>query len=266
MSRLRRGVERAGREHNRLDVLVKGLRLHQRILAIGGEPAVGGGASQHPLLGRSAMGPHVEYLRPRHCDLHRSFQYARAQRRQRRLEIVRQLAAEPAADITGDNAHILLTDVEGVRQAFLRACRQLRRGVHGELRAVPHRHGRVQLYGRLILIWRGVRQIDLNWGVGERAVEITDRTVGRIAVADLARIDGGGTSRVQIISAAPWRIVDAHHSGSRGGLLECICDDEGNGKTEIRHVVIVECWHGARETVRQIDRAERMLGAAHCPW
>jgi hypothetical protein len=65
---------------------------------------------------------------------------------------------------------------------------------------------------------------------------------------------------VQIINAAPRRIADAHHSGSRGGLLERICDDEGNGNTEIRHVVIVECWHGARETVRQIDRAERMLG------
>jgi hypothetical protein len=76
---------------------------------------------------------------------------------------------------------------------------------------------------------------------------------------DAARIDGSGTSRVQIISAAHGRIVDAHHRGRRGGLLKRIGDDKGHGKTEIRHVLVVERRHRAREAVRQIDRAERVL-------
>ena len=201
----------------------------------------------------------MEELRPRHGDLHRPLQDARAHRSQRRLEIVRQLAAKATADVAGDDAHIRLGDVECAGEALLWACGQLRRRVHRQLRAVPHGHGRMRLHRRLMLIGRGVGRVDLHRGIGEGTIEIADRTVGRIAAADAARIDGGRTGRVQIITARHGRIADADHRGSRSGLLERICDDEGDGKTEIRYVIVIEGRDGARKAVRQIDRAKRVL-------
>ena len=53
--------------------------------------------------------------------------------------------------------------------------------------------------------------------------------------------------------------MDAHHRGGRGSLLERIGDHEGDRKSEVGHIVVVERGHGTREAVRQIDRAKRML-------
>ena len=175
------------------------------------------------------------------------------------FEIVRQLVAEAAADIAGNDAHIFFWDVERAGEALLRADRQLRRRVHGQLRAVPHRHRRLRLHRRLMLIGRGIGRVDFDGSVGEGRIEVTDRTIGRLAAVDRALFDGGGTSSVQIPSAASGRIANAHRRRSCGRLLKRVGNDKGDGKAEIRHVIVVKRRHGAREAVRQIDRTKRML-------
>src|ERR1700756_882326 len=121
----------------------------------------------------------------------------------------------------------------------------------------------MRLHWRLILIRRGVGHVDLHRSAGEGGVEIADRAVRRrlygVVRTAIAGIDGGSGRGVQIEIALRWRIVDAYHRGGAGRLFERICDDEGNGKAEIRHLVVVERWHRARKAVRQVDGAKWML-------
>src|SRR6266404_4974798 len=64
------------------------------------------------------MGGGVENLRARHRDLHRPAQHARADRSERCVDVVRQFVAEAAADIAGDDAHVLGRNVERSRETF----------------------------------------------------------------------------------------------------------------------------------------------------
>ena len=116
--------------------------------------------------------------------------------------------------------------------------------------------------------WCNIGRVDLDRRICEGLFEFADRTVGwhtdasagRLTLdADAARIDGGGTCCMQIITAVHRLIADLHHSGGRGRPLERIGDDEGDRKTEIWHVVVVERRHRAGKTVWQTDRAKRLL-------
>ena len=72
------------------------------------------------------MGCHVKELGAGHRHFHWSTKEAGTDCRERRVDIERQLVAEAAADIAGNDADILLGNVECPGQPFLWACRQLR--------------------------------------------------------------------------------------------------------------------------------------------
>ena len=184
------GIEHPGCAANRLGVVVEARGLQKRILAIGGQPAVAVCAEPQALLGCGAMGGHVKELGPGHRQLHRTMKDPRADSRERRIDIEWQLAAEAAPDIAGNDADILLEDVECPGEALLRACRQLRRGMDRQHLTVPRRHRRVRLHRRLVLIGCGIDRLDLHGGGSEGSFEIADGTVGRRAVAEVARVFG----------------------------------------------------------------------------
>src|SRR5205807_4176158 len=111
----------------RFGILIKTRTMYQRIVPISGEPVVRACADPHALPGCGAMCSGVEDLRARHRDLYRSAQHPGTDRCERRIDIIRQLVPEPATDETRDDAHILLRNAEGSREALLRARGQLRR-------------------------------------------------------------------------------------------------------------------------------------------
>jgi hypothetical protein len=154
---------------------------------------------------------------------------------------------------------ILFAHVEGPSEALLRTRRQLRRGVHGQLRTIPHCHSGMRFHRRLVLIGRGVGCIDLDGSAGEGRVKITYGTVGWIGAADAARIDRRRTRRAQIIRASEGRIANVHPGSSRCRLLKRVGNDKGDGKPEIRDVIVIERRHRACEAIRQINRTKRML-------
>ena len=254
-----RGIEHAGCSADRLDVLVEARALHQRILAIGGQSAVAVGAEPQPLLGCGAMGGQVKELGAGHRHFHRSTKDAGTDGRERRVDIERQLAAEAAADVTGNDADILLGNVECPGEAFLWACRQLRRRMNRQHLALPRRHRRMRLHGGLVLIGCGVDRLDLHRRSSERGFEIADGTVGGRAVADLAWVFGPRPGCVQVVLAGQRFVADMNQRGGGRGLLECFGDHECDGEAEITHRIGIERGLGAGKTVRQIDRAPRAL-------
>jgi hypothetical protein len=177
----------------------------------------------------------------------------------RRLEIIGQFAAKAAAHVTRDDAHILFRDVESASDTFLRTLSELRGDVQRELRTLPHRHSCVRFHRRLVLIGGGVSRIDPHRRAGKGAAEIADCVLRRLVRTKLTGIDRGCGCRVQTIVSFGGRIADPHHRGGGTCLLERFGDNEGDGEPEIRHLVVIKCGHRARETVRQIDGAERML-------
>src|SRR5258708_6210717 len=89
------------------------------------------GDQAEALLGCGAMGGQVKELGACHRRLHRAAKHACADCGEGRVDIMRQLAAEAAADIASDDADILLRNMERSGETFLRARRQLRSGMDG---------------------------------------------------------------------------------------------------------------------------------------
>ena len=141
-----RGIEAACRQRDRLNESVEARRLHHGVVPIGGQPSVAVGAQPHALLRRAAMCSGVEDLRARHRHFYRPAQHARADRRQRCVDVIRQFVAEAAADVTRDDPHILGRNVERSRETFAGAGRELRRRADGQHVALPERHARVGLH------------------------------------------------------------------------------------------------------------------------
>src|SRR6516164_11828362 len=67
---VRCGVKHARRQHYRFDILVEARSLHQRILTVRYQPAVGIRTQPQSLLRRGTVGRQMEQLRARHRYLH----------------------------------------------------------------------------------------------------------------------------------------------------------------------------------------------------
>ena len=154
------------------------------------ELAVARRAEADSLNRRRAMRRVVEHQRPRQRHLHRASSRARAERREQRVGAYEQLAAEAAADVRRDQAHVLLRQPERLRQIVDAPVDHLVRRPDGELVAVPGGDRSVRLHHRVRLIGRGVGRIELDGRGSEGAGEVADRRIRR--AADDA-------------SVAPWR-------------------------------------------------------------
>ena len=140
-----------------------------------------------------------------------------------------QLAAEPAADIGRDQAHILLGDAKRLRHVARAPVDHLVRGPERELVAIPRGDRGVRLHHRMRLVGRGVGRIELDRRGRERAGEVADCRIGRAAKARLR-----GRQPMSLAAArsnAPFGrgVVDADQLRRGARLLERFGDHDGDG-------------------------------------
>src|SRR6476660_10643726 len=112
------GVERAGLQRRGLVSLLARQIAREHIMADGENAAVAIGAKTKALDGVGAMRRNVEYLLPCQRDLHRALELSRRERRQYRIGIDPELAAEAAADEGADQPHMLDRNFQGGRHDF----------------------------------------------------------------------------------------------------------------------------------------------------
>src|SRR6266446_10762425 len=98
-------------------------------MADGENSAVAIGTEAKALDGIRAVGRDVEDLLPRQRNFHRALELSRGDRRQNRIGIDPQLAAETAADEGADQSNILDRNFQGCRDDLLSLIEHLVRGV-----------------------------------------------------------------------------------------------------------------------------------------
>ncbi len=182
------------------------------------EPAVGVRRQAKGLLRRRPVPDETEHLPTGLDDLHRALEDARGGRRQDRLGLDDELAAEAAALEGGDDADVLRRDAERVADLLLHEAYDLRRGPESEPIALPLGHRRVRLHSVMDLVggpvdcleshrcgrvggrrvaprrvgWLRVQENPGRFALVEMGVEVGLRRLGRIAHADALRRMLGG--------------------------------------------------------------------------
>ena len=211
--------------------------LHRRLRRAAGQiagPAVMGdggnlarlvGPDANMLDGRRAVSGVVGNCRARQHDLYRALQGAGRQRGQQRIAPKEQLAAKASADIGGDDAHVLLGDLQRRRQIGAAPGDHLIGSPDGHLVAVPDRHRGMRLHRHMALIGGGIGQIYLHLGGGKGGVNIAD-----VFVRGLLRgLVDGGFFLCQRPGALFTAVLDLHQRRRGPGLLERLCHHQRNG-------------------------------------
>jgi hypothetical protein len=132
-----RGVHRARRRDHLLDELAQKRGLHGGLVDDRGQAPVGVGAEAQPLdRGRPVAGE-VEHLLATHSDARRPADEPCGERGQDDVRSGRALRAEPAADVVGDDAHLVGLELEHPGDRVARGGRALR-GVADRQPAASH--------------------------------------------------------------------------------------------------------------------------------
>ncbi len=170
---------------------------------------------------------------PRKHHFHRALYGAGGQRGQQGIASQEQLAAKAAADIRGDDAHILLRDLEGLCEVGTAPGNHLVGGPEGHLIALPGRHRGMRLHRHMALVRRGVDRIQLHRGGGKGGVKIPGVFIGCI----LRRLADGGffiCQRVRSFFTPPGHLYQRRR---RPGLLKRLCHYQRNGL-----MVVLNLW------------------------
>ena len=178
----------------------------------------------------------VKDLLPRQRDFHRALELPRRDRRQDRIGIDPELAAEAAADERADQPHILDRNFQGCRDDLLPLIEHLVRGVQDQLVAVPHRERGMRLHHGVTLQRGGVGHVELHRSGGECACEITHRTVGCRA----HRFGCGTRASIEVVAQRVFSVrpivFDVDQVSGRPGLLKTFGNHEGNRLAVTRHL------------------------------
>ncbi len=230
--------------------------------------AVAIGTQAKALDGIRAVCRDVEDLLPRQRDFHRPLELPRRDRRQYRIGIDPELAAETAADEGADQPHILDRNFQGGRDDLLPLIEHLVCGVKDQLVALPHRERRVGLHHGVALQGRGVGHVELHRRGRECAREVTHGTIGRCPIALMWNARLIEVSAKCVFSTRTI-VFDVDQVGRRPGLLKTFRDHKGNrlavarhfgpGKHRMRLAVIAGALRGRVAMGEDQDDARRLL-------
>ena len=123
---------------------------------------------------RRTMGCVVENHRPGERDLDWPFGRLGSECRHDRVRADKQLTAEPAANVRGDQAHLVLRDSERLGDIAFAPSDHLVRCPKRQAVSLPSGNRRMRLHHRMAMIRRRVDGVELYFGFGKGCVEITD--------------------------------------------------------------------------------------------
>ena len=220
------GVQQPGLAYRSLQLATRQVA-GPALMADGGDLAVAGGANADTLDRRGPMRGVVENQRPRQRHFHRPPDRTRAERREHRVSAHPQLAAEAAADERRYQTDLVLGDAERRGHVARAPVDHLVRGPKRELVPIPGGNRGMRLHHRMRLVRRCVGLIQLDRRCGERAGEITHRSI-RYAAAFGSGLGSGILRRREVERTLGPDVVDADQLRGGGCLLEGLRDDHCN--------------------------------------
>ena len=193
------------------------------------------GTYAQPLDRRMPVRRVIRHQRPLKRNLHGSFGLFGGQRCDHSIGTDEQLSAEPPAHIRRIEANIFGVDAQNLAHALLAPVDHLVGGPKGQLIAIPRCDRGMRLHHRMAFVRRCICRVDLYFGCGERAVEVSKRLAIGLSVFTLRKRGIRREFRKIETSSRPV-IGCADESGGGSCLLERLCYHACNCLVIMRNV------------------------------